>query len=241
LSHYQNDIKAEGDWTPLDTCDKSPVHITSDVKPVDHLLADKCLAIQKSAAMFNDTGTPGLTPGDTLLYTLKFQVSDYKTIGKLIVKDFLSNGQDLDLASPVFLTVSDQFGTKLGAIPPSFITQTADLNGAAQFCPPPMQQPQSGTVLTFDVSSAMAVLPASGAPRLNAGILTGGYAAGPGPPNTAATGTIVFRAKVRDDFQFPVQVPHDKYVDKDDPINNCVVIIPCARRGWRRRRPTRSG
>jgi uncharacterized repeat protein (TIGR01451 family) len=219
-----NDIKAEGDWTqtPPDSCDQSPTHVVSDVKPIDHQLADKCLAIQKSVAMFNDTGTPGLTPGDTLLYTLTFEVSDYKTIGNLVVTDFLSNGQVL--ASPVSLSVGDQFGTKTGNIPPFLVTQTTDLMGAAKYCPIPLQQPQGGTVLTFKVSQAMSLLPSFINPRLTAGILTGGYAAGPGLPNGPAGGTIKFRATVLDSFQFPVPTGHDQYVDKDDPFNNCVQI-----------------
>ncbi|HKO99586.1 MAG TPA: SdrD B-like domain-containing protein [Pyrinomonadaceae bacterium] len=218
-----NDVKAEADWTPADPRDVPMVHISSDLTTQDHVLKDKCLAIQKSVAIINDTGAPGLTPNDTLLYTLKFQISDYKTIGNLVVEDFISNGQTLVL--PVMLTVSDQFGTKSGPIPSPFITQTANPQGAANFCPavPQLQQPQNGTVLTFNVSSAMPGIPAFTVPRLAAGILTGGYAAGTSAPNNPAIGTITFHAKVEDVFQLPV-APGDKFVDKDDPMNNCVRI-----------------
>jgi uncharacterized repeat protein (TIGR01451 family)/fimbrial isopeptide formation D2 family protein len=216
-----NDVKAEGNWTPADPRDLPMLHISSDLTLQDHILADKCIAIQKSLAMAIDTGAPGLTPNDTLLYTLTFQISDYKTIGNLVVDDFLSNGQTL--VSPVTLTVSDQFGTKSGTIPAPFISQAADPQGAVNFCPAALQQPLNGTVLTFNISAAMAVMPAFGAPRLTAGILTGGYAAGSTPPHNPAIGTITFRAQVGDVFQLPVS-PGDQFVDKDDPMNNCVRI-----------------
>jgi uncharacterized repeat protein (TIGR01451 family) len=216
-----NDVKAEGDWTPADPRDQPMFQITSDLTLQDHVLADKCIAIQKSVAMAIDTGAPGLTPGDTLQYTLKFQGSDYKTFGSLVVSDMLSNGQIL--ASPVTLTVSDQFGTKSGVMPPMFVTQAADPLGASKFCPATLQTPPNGTVLTFKISLAMAAIPGFLAPRLNAGILTGGYAAGIPPPHNPAVGTITFRAKVLDDFQYAVS-PGDKFVDKEDPMNNCVAI-----------------
>ncbi|HVQ39141.1 MAG TPA: hypothetical protein VMS31_16500 [Pyrinomonadaceae bacterium] len=59
-------------------------------------------------------------------------------------------------------------------------------------------------------------------PRHLAGILTGGLAAGP-PTTTPATGTIVFFATINDKFLAPVSAPHE-FVDKHDPINNCVRI-----------------
>jgi uncharacterized repeat protein (TIGR01451 family) len=216
----KNPINLTADRVPLDPCDQ-PQQLSEG--PVFDKLLDKCLAIQKSAAIIIDTGTAGLTPGDTVRHTFHFQVSGYKTLGQIVIKDFLSNGQDLDLSAPVLLTVSDQFGTKSGFVNPSFITQTSDPNGATHFCPPPLQTPLAGTVVKFDISAAMPTIPMFAAPRLAAGILTGGYAAGTGPPNTAATGVLTFRVKIRDDFQFPVS-PGDKYVDKEDPMNDCVRI-----------------
>ena len=217
-----NDVEAKGDWSPIDPRDTSVLGLISNVTPTDYVLNAKCLALQKSASIIIDTGSPGLTPGDTLQYRLSFQISDYKTIGGLVVQDFLSNGQAF-IPGPAVLTISDQFGTKSGPILPAFINQTTDLNGASHFCPPPLQTPPSGTVVSFDIKGAMATIPTFAAPRLNQGIVTGGYAAGSTPPHTAATGLIIFRAQVNDTFQLPV--PGDKFVDKDDPINDCVIIM----------------
>jgi uncharacterized repeat protein (TIGR01451 family)/fimbrial isopeptide formation D2 family protein len=217
-----NGIRIEGDWVPQDRCDQIPVppiHLVSNVTAA-HVLNDKCIAIQKSAAMANDTGAAGLTPNDTVLYTLQFQVSDYKTMGNLVVNDYLSNGQTL--VGPVTLTISDQFGAISGPLPAPFISQTPDLIGTANFCPAALHQPPNGTVLTFNISAAMAAIPPFAAPRLIAGIMTGGYAAGPGVLQPAI-GTITFGAKVGDTFQYPV-TPGDQYLDKDDPVNNCVRI-----------------
>jgi uncharacterized repeat protein (TIGR01451 family)/fimbrial isopeptide formation D2 family protein len=219
-----NDVKAEGDWTPNDPRDLPMFHISSDLTPQDHILSDKCIAIQKSVAMAIDTSPAGLSPNDTVMYTLQFQISDYKTIGSLVVNDYLSNGQTL--TGPVTLTVSDQFGMKSGVIPAPFITQSADPQGTVNFCPAVLRLPPNapnGTLLTFNISAAMVAIPAFTAPRLNAGIVTGGYAAGPNPPHNPAIGTITFRAQVGDVFQLPVS-PGDKYVDKDDPVDNCVRI-----------------
>src|SRR6185503_6108745 len=164
----------------------------------------------------------GPKPGDLLMYELQFQVSDYKTIGSLVVKDFIADGQVL-VGPPPIITISDQFATRANIFPPIALTNTPAPAGASQFCPPPLQAPQGGRLLTFNVSQAMGIL-ALTVPRWNAGILTGGYAAGSGPPNGAATGIIRFFAKITDAFQFPVPTGHDQYVDKDDPINNCVQI-----------------
>jgi len=214
----KNDIKAEGDWTPQDSCDQSPLHVVSDVKAIDHSLADKCLAIQKKVTTFNPAGPK---PGDLLMYDLQFEVSDYKTIGNLMVRDFLADGQIL-AGPPPIITISDQFATRANIFPPVALTNTPAPAGAAQYCPPPLQAPLGGRLLTFNVSQAMGTLAAT--PRWNAGILTGGFAAGPGIPNGPATATIRFFARITDAFQFPVPAGHNQFVDKDDPINNCVNI-----------------
>ena len=209
-----NDIKAEGDWTqtPIDPCDTSPVHVVSDVTPADHTLLDKCLAIQKSVAVVNDTGATGPTPGDTLRYTLNFQLSDFRTAGNLKVHDVLSDGQTLDPAS-LRLTVTDQCGpTVTGPIPASAWTnQSFLLCGVGGVgVPPPLTQ------LNIDVSAAMISLP-------HPGILTGGYATFV-PSTVPATGTITFQTHIDDAYLCPVVSPHDLFVDKDDPLTNTVTL-----------------
>jgi uncharacterized repeat protein (TIGR01451 family) len=211
-----NDVKAEGDWTPIDSCDTSPAHVVSDVTTSDHILADKCIAIQKKVAVFQDTGAPGPTPGDVLQYTLNFQISDFKTFGKLEIRDQLSDGQQF-LPNPApTLTVTDQFGTVSGPFIPFLdLFVTGDPNSTCQGI-------KGTTNLVFMVSQKMTSLFPSN-PRHVAGILTGGWATTP-TSSVPATGQIVFYARIQDQFSFPQNHPGDRFVDKDDPLANCVTI-----------------
>jgi uncharacterized repeat protein (TIGR01451 family)/fimbrial isopeptide formation D2 family protein len=219
-----NDVKATGDWDPLDPRDPtsmSPpgttVPVTSDITQEDHILYAKCMAIQKSVKVFTDTGAPGPTPGDTLEYTLNFQISDYHTIGKIVIVDRISDGQlFVTTPSAPMLTIQDQFGNYPNVpISPSV---TGDPHSQVKKCPV-----KGTTNLVFDVSAALAAAATpSGHPRHLAGILTGGLAAAP-PSTTPAVGTLVFYAQIRDDFS-NAQSPGDKFVDKHDPLCNEVEI-----------------
>ena len=64
------------------------------------------------AASSGDLNYPGPTPGDLLRYEITFQISDYKTIGNLVLTDWLSDGQKLEQSTAPLpqLTVRDQFG-----------------------------------------------------------------------------------------------------------------------------------
>jgi len=223
----KNDIKAEGDWiqAPQDLCDTSPLHVISDVTPVDHTLAAKCLAIQKKVSNVTHPGA-GAVPGDTLRYELNFQISDFKTFGGIVggtggiqVTDVLTDGQTLLLSPAPTLTVEDKF-VPLGGLTGTFSLGpflSAQLKSTAGPCLGVM----GGTLITFKVSGRMSTL-IGAPPRYLAGILTGGEATS-SPPSRAATGRIVFFARVRDQFVY-LHPPGDKFVDKDDPLNNCVTI-----------------
>jgi uncharacterized repeat protein (TIGR01451 family) len=208
----KDELKVTAFWTPLDACDGGLQPVGDG--PVYDTLSDKCIAIQKSVALSNDTGAQGFTPGDTLKYTLDFQISDYKTIGAIDITDMLADGQKLVAPAPT-LTVNDQFGPPSSA---GFILNSDMLSApdGSVSC----GGVNGGTRLTFLVSQKMISMGSANARRA-AGILTGGYAAGPSSP-VAATGRIVFFAKISDQFAFPH--PGDAYVDKEDPITNCVRI-----------------
>jgi uncharacterized repeat protein (TIGR01451 family) len=212
----ENDVKATGWFIPLDPRDAQGI-VTSDLTPVDYALQAKCVAIQKSVEIDVDTGEPGMTPGDLLKYTLQFQISDYRTVGKLLILDSLSDGQQyLPLPAPV-LTLGDQFGgystgfsSATLAVAPDPFTNCGLINGV--------------TELQFDVSGALiAAAQASGTPpdRHLQGILTGGLAAG-STLMSPAIGTLVYYARIKDEFANPQ--PGDTFVDKDDPVTNCVRI-----------------
>jgi large repetitive protein len=218
-----NRVKAEGDWTPVDPRDWQgsltpvPQHVVSNASLLGHVLADKCIAIQKKVSLIVDLGATGPTPGDTLKYELNFQISDFKTVSNIEIKDFLSDGQQL-LGTPTF-KIADKF------FPPgytgSFVPGSSALSvqtGAI----PPCGGVNKGTAMIFRVSTRMGMLPSTSYPRHLLGILTGGHAGLPSS-STPATGQIVFFARIKDQFFFP-HPPGDINVDKDDPLNNCVQI-----------------
>ncbi len=218
-----NDIKAAAYWVPFDPCDwqgsSTPVKqfVTSDVSPVDHLLTDKRLAIQKSVEPY-PVATAPLIPGGKLKYTLRLQVSDFFTVGGITVTDTLADGQAMLTNPAPMLTVGDRRGGPT-VVPWSSGLTLLDLPN--QFAPP-CGGVNGGRSLIFQVSTAMqnnANLFAD--PVLKQGILTGGQAFTP-VTSVPATGEIVFYAQIQDTFTYA----HigDKYVDKDDPINNCVSI-----------------
>jgi hypothetical protein len=222
-----DDVKAEGDWAPLDPRDwggsTTPVlqHVTSDASAQDHVLTDKHLAIQKSVKVMPNPPGP-LRPGKILEYTLDCQVSDFFTFGGIVVTDVLSDGQTLLTAPPVYapkMTVRDRRG------PPTIVPFSIGAGNLADW-PNPFVDcvgVHGGRSLIFQVSVAMqnnATLFTS--PVLKAGILSGGYSFLPVSP-IPATIKIVFYAQVQDTFAHP-HPPGDKFVDKHDPLNNCVTV-----------------
>ena len=87
-----NDALAQGTWVPIDGRDSSGIVISNDVAN-DHTLTDKSIAIQKGVTIVADTGAVGASPGDTLEYTMTFQISDYFAFQNLIASDVFSDGQ----------------------------------------------------------------------------------------------------------------------------------------------------
>lgn len=211
-----NDVKAEGDWTPIiDQRDPATTE-TSDTATVDHLLTDKRIAIQKSVETY-PVPNAAVIPGSVLKYTLSYQVSDFFTVGGIVVTDTLADGQAMLMNPAPTLSVSDRRG-------PATIVPFS--NGLSLFDStnplPNCGGVDGGRSLVFQVSTAMQ----SNSnlftdPVLKLGILTGGHAFAP-LTFTPATGEIVFYAQIQDTFDHPH--PGDKFVDKDDPINNCVSI-----------------
>lgn len=213
-----NDVKASGNWTPTDLRDPS-TPVTNDAATVDHLLTDKRIAIQKSVETYPVPNAP-LIPGGVLKYTLNFQVSDFFTVGHIVVNDVLSDGQDLiNAPSGPKLIVSDRRGPNPTVVPFSSWSNFLDVPNPLVNC----GGVHGGRSLIFQVSTAMqnnAGLFTD--PVQQQGILTGGWAFTP-TSSTPATGQIEFYVVVRDKF-IHSQPTGDQFVDKDDPINNCVTV-----------------
>ncbi len=206
----ENQARAVGDWTPVDTRDAGGTdNAVADPVGVEHTLNDRPIAIQKSVTIVNDTGASGPSPGDTLEYTLEFQVSDYRTFGDIVVTDVMGDGQDFDNTFTPTLQTSDRGGSVSG----SFIMGTDAVLDTSQ-----QTTCGNGTsTLTFDVSSAMVRLG-------DDGILQGGRAIA--PDAGAATGTITFRTTILENYYC---VAGDVSVDHGDHIDNNVTIAATER------------
>ncbi|MBB5190871.1 VCBS repeat-containing protein [Silvimonas terrae] len=103
---------ATGSWVPLDPRDLPPGETTIDFSGTGDgsggsFLA-KSITLQKQVSDVNDIGPAGVTPGDTLGYTLNLNISDYYAFGMTLLRngsftitDQLSDGQTLT-GTPTF-------------------------------------------------------------------------------------------------------------------------------------------
>jgi len=211
-----NQATASGQWVPLDPRDVglTPMTVSSSAK---YVLADKHIAIQKSVkvkvqkktTLVDKNGLP--IPGDYLEYKMRFQISDLFTFGQIEIEDHLSDGQNLIQTSPALpasFRVIDQFGTVTGKFVDSganadlAFEKTADLN---------CQGVPGGTRILFKVSQAM--VNNTSLPRLNHGIMTGGYALTTSSP-IPAEGEITFYVQIQDEFTYQ---PNERLLSIGNP------------------------
>jgi fimbrial isopeptide formation D2 family protein len=223
----QNQAGASGSWTPIDPRDPQTIVLANETSagvldaPPEHTLTAKSIAIQKSVALVNDTGATGYTPGDTVEYTLQFQVSDYFAFQNIKVEDVLSDGQHFDPTFTPTLTVTEHGSTTAAAA-----MQSANFTVTPNYTPggaptsmanyPPID---GTTALEFRVSDELVSrgFTVAGA---GAGQLLGGGVDSPfnGPYNDpplpfgGTIGTVTFRAVVQDTFNdnFPSGTPNLK-------------------------------
>ncbi len=225
-----NDVSATGDWLSPDPRDAPPaVAVSSDVTPADHTLHKKCLAIQKTAS-------PAVVkPGDTITYTLNFQVSDYLQVGSIGLRDLLSDGQHY-VPNSATLSVIDKTGSLAigsaaftpflnnGSLPQPVFCGNATPWPFAPSVPVGNGLPLVGTLIDFDISAAIISQYGGSSSKLLLGYLTGGQIPPTGGPG--ATGTITFQTQVDDEFSCPDSYPPpaDKWVDKFDRLYNAAYI-----------------
>jgi len=105
---------AAGDWVPLDPRDVTTpgdsIDFTGTGRPIDFIA--KSITLLKQVSLQTDIGQTGISPGDTLRYTLNLAISDYFAFGKdffndgqLIVRDQLSDGQTLSGTATLTVTL----------------------------------------------------------------------------------------------------------------------------------------
>ncbi|MGB4914174.1 MAG: DUF4347 domain-containing protein [Candidatus Dechloromonas phosphoritropha] len=140
---------ASGEWLPLDPRDQKfpldpntglpdtsqpPIPATVTGNGNDTGFTAKSIALQKSASVQIDTGEPGLTPGDTLRYTLDLELSDYFAFGKTIAEngfltltDTLGDDQVLEGVPTLTITMDGVIQTMV-----LITTQTANTDGSTR-------------------------------------------------------------------------------------------------------------
>ncbi|MCU0962983.1 MAG: hypothetical protein MUF48_23055, partial [Pirellulaceae bacterium] len=200
-------------WTPADPRDPLTL-VTVDPAGYEHRLANRSIAVQKSSSLWSDLGAAGLSPGDTVEYTLAFQISDYFSFGDLVITDILSDGQRLDPGFPPLYSVTDRGGTVAGSFTaaggsPDLVVDLTEIGND------PDVSTDGTTRLVFDISQAL----------LNAGaadgILQGGSATA--PMAGGATGLVRFRAVVQEHFS-DTYLPNTPNVSEGDVLTNHATI-----------------
>jgi LPXTG-site transpeptidase (sortase) family protein len=226
-----NNIRASGDWQPKDTRDLLYSFTVNDTGP-EHTLNDRSVAIQKDVAIETNVGPAGYSPGDTLQYTLAFQVSDFFAFQNVIVSDVISDGQHFDPSYTPRLTVNgNNYLLAVGGFDSANYTVAQNYTGA--IASPPIfildPNPNDGTsTISFRVSNEIATrgensrlvggcIPPGGLNStfpvtvLNCDPGNGGYNDG------STAGTITFQTVIQDQFT-------DTYPSGDPSVDHGDVI-----------------
>lgn len=138
-----------GDWNPLDPRDRPtdpdgyPFNETGNGQGITFVA--KSITLLKQVNLQTDVGSAGLTPGDTLRYTMDVAISDFFAFGENIleqgqftVTDQLSDGQTFSLANPPTLLLQGN-GTSLSIA--LVYTHTVNADGS--------------TTLVFDIAESI--------------------------------------------------------------------------------------
>ncbi|MFK7738055.1 MAG: beta strand repeat-containing protein [Pirellulaceae bacterium] len=214
----QNEAFASGQWTPLDTPRDSAVIATADPAGFEHILTPKSIATQKSVVISNNQGGADFSAGDTLLYTIDFQVSDFFAFENVFLLDTLSDGQRFNTSAPPTLTLTEHGSTSSGNIDAANIIVTDNFSGAGL---------QDGTQqIQFNISNELVTRTLGG--QIHGGLVptsgTGGGDPSSGTFDLGATqGTLTFEAIIQDSFDddFP---SGDASIDEGDQLRNDATI-----------------
>ena len=106
----------------------------------------KQVATQKSVQVVTDVGSPGPSRGDTLQYTINFQVSDFFALENLIATDLLSDGQSFDATFTPTISFTQHGVPVSGAFPAGTFSVDRDTVTTGQ------------TTVSFNVAQALADL-----------------------------------------------------------------------------------
>ncbi|WP_250530149.1 VCBS domain-containing protein [Caballeronia sp. ATUFL_F1_KS4A] len=137
-----------GQWVPLDPRDLTPpatsVAFSGTADGTGTTFIARAATLEKQVSEQTDTGTAGVTPGDTLAYALDVALSDYFALGKtqtgagqFVVTDQLGDGQTLT-GTPTLTWTQDGVVHTIALIS----TRTVNADGT--------------TTLSFDIGASIA-------------------------------------------------------------------------------------
>jgi uncharacterized repeat protein (TIGR01451 family) len=211
-------VRAEADWTPIDSRDTLTHTISNATSDLD--LTDRSLAVQKTVAIVGKPGVNNVLPGDTLEYTINFQVSDFFAFQNVILTDVISDGLRLDETfTPTLQMEGNSYSlTALGM-------QAANILTTPHYSTGDHVDPNDGTTqILFYVSQELVS-------RGQSEKLVGGCIplAGSSAPdcssynNGATLGAVKFRAVVQEAYS-DVYPSGDKALNQGDSVSNNVTI-----------------
>jgi fimbrial isopeptide formation D2 family protein/uncharacterized repeat protein (TIGR01451 family) len=219
-----NTALAVGDWAPIDTRDAGGTdNAVADPVGLEHVLEDQANAIQKGVTIFTDTGVAGPSPGDVLLYTIDFQISDYFAFENIVITDITSDGQRFDTSFTPTLSYAEHASNSVAA---SFASANFDVIDRFTGGSPAVPPIDGSQEYIFRVSDELAGRPGQDGQLIGGSIPaggTGGPRPNPVPTFGGTTGQIQFRTIIQDVFtdDFP---SGDDSVDERDVLTNSAVI-----------------
>lgn len=210
----ENHVAGSGTWQPLDPRD-SPTPVTINPEGFEDRVRAQSIAVQHGApSLVNDPQGNGLSPGDTLEYTLDFQIADYFSFDTVVISETLSDGQRY-LPNSARLALADRGGTVSGAFRDggSLTIDTSQIGNTGPG--EPADGTDGSTTLRFAIDQALREL---GAPD---GVIQGAEAVA--PRGAAAIGRVTFRTLIQERFtdSYP---SGDPSVDLWDVIKSEVTI-----------------
>jgi VCBS repeat-containing protein len=200
---------ATGQWTPLDPRDLTPPDTEVDFSTTGDgagaQFVAKSITLQKQAVLQNDTGTTGLSPGDTLRYVLNVALSDYFAFGQSIllegqftITDTLADGQAIS-------------GTPTIAISQNGVTQTIALVYTAT------TNADGTTTIVFDIGASLL----NAVSGLGLGALFGDLAFD--DTQTAATTAVISYNAIISQAYTSSHPPHSEINEGDSLGNNATL------------------
>lgn len=206
------DIRAQANWTPTDVRDPITL-VTSNVSPSDNTISDTPIAAQKGSSIAVDTGPAGLTPGDTVEYTINMQESDFFALQNVHATDTISDGQILDNTFTPTFSYTRNGVTSSGNMQLTNVSSTHDTAVTGN------------TYLDLNLSQELTDRGVTdGAKMLGGCVPTGGGTSTCAFFNGGlTTGVIKYRTVVQNAYTnvFPSGFPN---IDQGDPISNSIRV-----------------